>query len=90
VTFAKNTRRPFDPKRSRFVLPRYPPAMVVRIVLLAALGVFAAAWALASHYGARLPPMLRPLQAPPPSAMPTYDPEAGEIPVPDLDLEDGG
>jgi hypothetical protein len=87
VTFAKNTRRPFDPKRSRFVLPRFPPVAVLRIVLLAALGIVAAAWALASHYATTLPPLRKPL---PPSAMPTYDPEAGEMPVPDLELGDGG
>jgi hypothetical protein len=87
VSFAKNPRRAFEPKRSRFVLPRFPPAAVVRFVLLAALGIVAAAWALAWHYTSTPPPLRR---AAPPGAMPTYDPDAGEIPVPDLDFGDGG
>jgi hypothetical protein len=58
---------------------------MLRIVLLAALGIVAAAWALAAHFGAKHPPMLVPVS---PSAMPTYDPDAGELPAPDLEPTD--
>jgi hypothetical protein len=87
VSFAKNPRRSFESTRSRFVLPRFPPATIVRIVLLAVLGIVAAAWALAAHYAGTRAPMRTPA---PTRAAPTYDPDAGELPVPELDLPDGG
>jgi hypothetical protein len=52
----------------------------VRVVVLAVFVVFAAAWAVAEHYGQAPPPLLRTL--PPPA--PTYDADAGEMPVPDF------
>jgi hypothetical protein len=87
VSFIKNSQRSFDPGRSRFALPRAPSLAMLRIALLALLGIVGAGWALARHYTNRLPPMRVPVQ---PSTAPTYDPDAGEIPVPDLDLGDGG
>ena len=51
-------------------------------MLLAALGIVGAGWALVNHYTARHPPMLVPVQPPP---TPTYDADAGEIPVPELE-----
>jgi hypothetical protein len=84
VSFVKknNDRRRFDPhKQPRFVLPRRPPVQVIRVVLLALLGAIAAGWAIAYHYSVRLPPMLKPVT--PPAA--TFDPDAGEIPVPEIE-----
>lgn len=83
MSFAKNDRRRFDPARPhRFVLPRWPPVQIVRVVLLAVLGAFAAGWAIAYHYSARLPPMRKPVASAP---APTYDPDAGEVPVPEIE-----
>jgi hypothetical protein len=76
----------FTSKPRRFVTPpsRARPAPVsvsslVRTVLLAAMVVMAAAWALLRHDSARLQPMLVPVA--PPS--PAYD-EGGEMPVPEM------
>ncbi|HXN31634.1 MAG TPA: hypothetical protein VN894_07230 [Polyangiaceae bacterium] len=54
--------------------------MLVRVVAFAAFVVFAAAWALARHYSLTPPPMRVPVH---PTAAPTYDIEAGELPVPE-------
>ncbi len=60
---------------------------VVQIIVLAALVVVAAAWALADHFaeGRARPPML----VPSPRGAATYDADAGEIPVPET-FWDGG
>ncbi len=85
MSFAKNDRPLFEPSKSkRFVLPRLPPVQIVRIVLLALLGIVGAGWALARHYSVRSAPMEVPLTTPPAPA-PTYDADAGEIPVPELE-----
>jgi hypothetical protein len=55
---------------------------ILRVVLLAVLGAIAAAWAIAYHYSVQLPPMLRPV---PPAPSATYDPDAGEMPVPEIE-----
>jgi hypothetical protein len=55
---------------------------MVRLVILAALAALAAAWGLAYHFGADLPAMRVPLL---PATAPTYDADAGELPVPDLE-----
>jgi hypothetical protein len=83
VSFAKNDRRRFDPHRApRFALPRTPTVQFVRVALLAILAAIAAIWAIAYHYTVRLPPMLKPVAAAPSA---TYDPDAGEMPVPELE-----
>jgi hypothetical protein len=87
VSFAKDNRRRFEPRRSRFVLPPFHASPMVRVMVLAVAGILAAAWALASHTSRKLPPMLRPVSPPP---APTYDADAGEVPVPDFYLRDGG
>ncbi len=90
MAFAKQERRRFhlDPRRggasggSRFKLPKLPPAIVVRFFVLALVGVIAAVWAIVHHYTTQLPPVLVPAT---PSAAPTYDVDAGELPVPELE-----
>lgn len=78
----KNDRRRFDPHEpQRFLLPQRPPVQIIRVVLLALLGAIAAGWAIAYHYSVRLPPMLKPV--PPPAA--TFDRDAGEMPVPEIE-----
>jgi hypothetical protein len=87
VSFAKDNRRRFNPGRARFVLPHFVASPLVRVMVLAIAGVIAAAWALASHSTRHMPPLLRPVD-PAPAA--TYDADAGEVPVPDIYLGDGG
>jgi hypothetical protein len=54
--------------------------LVVRTFLFGVLAIAGAAWALVRHHGLTPPPMLVPV---PPRTAPTYDADAGEIPVPD-------
>lgn len=55
---------------------------LLRVALLAILAAVAAIWAIAYHYTVRLPPMLKPVGTAPSA---TYDADAGEIPVPELE-----
>jgi len=90
MAFAKQERRRFSlvPGRggasggSRFKMPKLPPAVVMRFFVLALVGVIGAVWAIVHHYTTRLPPMLVPAT---PSAAPTYDVDAGELPVPEIE-----
>ena len=77
----RQKRRPFESPRSRFPAARVPVSLFVRSIALGALVAIAAAWALARHYSQELPPMLVPSA---PTAAPSWDIEAGEIPVPDM------
>src|ERR1019366_9203094 len=62
--------------------PRVPLATVVSLLLLATLAAIGAAWGVARHYTAKLPPMHVPAQ---PADAPSYDADAGEVPAPDLE-----
>ncbi len=53
--------------------------------MLALLAIAGAAWGLVRHYTHVPPPMVVPAS---PTAAPTYDPEAGELPAPDLERLD--
>lgn len=84
MAFAKQEHRRFDARGgSRFKLPKLPPAVVVRFFVLALVGVVAAVWAIVHHYTTQLPPVLVPATTP--SAAPTYDADAGELPVPEIE-----
>ncbi len=87
VSFAKDNRRRFAPRRAGFNLPPFVASPLVRVMVLAVAAILGAAWALASHANRKMPPMLRPVDPPP---APTYDADAGEVPVPDIYLSDGG
>ena len=87
MSFTPNPRRRFDPHRARFVLPPFAASPLMRVVLLAVMGILAAAWALASHTSREMPPLRRPI-APAPAS--TYDADAGEMPVPEIGPWDGG
>jgi hypothetical protein len=87
VSFIKDNRRRFDPGRARFVLPPFAMSPMMRVVGLAIAGILAAAWALANHSTAHMPPMSVPVA---PKPAPTYDADAGETPVPDFYFGDGG
>jgi hypothetical protein len=86
VSFAKKPR-PFDSPDSRRRLERIPATRVARTILLAAIVAIAAAWALVRHYSQTLPPMRVPVS---PTAAPTYDIDAGEMPVPEILEPDAG
>ena len=78
---------PTSPTKHRIQSTRLPKGPVIRMFLLAALGVVGCVWALVHHYTTKLPSMYRPL----PSASapgssdpaPSWDP--GEIPAPTVE-----
>ena len=55
-------------------------SLVLRALILGSIAIAGAAWALARHYTQTPAPMRVPL----PTAAPTYDADAGEMPVPEL------
>ncbi|HLK37834.1 MAG TPA: hypothetical protein VKU41_13830 [Polyangiaceae bacterium] len=55
-------------------------SLVVRALILGSIGIAGATWALVRHYTRTPAPMLVPV----PSAAPTYDADAGEMPVPEV------
>ncbi|MGA3119141.1 MAG: hypothetical protein ABSF69_00085 [Polyangiaceae bacterium] len=64
-------------------LPRAAPVLLIRTFLLGAMAIAGAAWALTRHYTHELPPLGGPRTAP------TYDADAGEMPVPEIIAHDG-
>jgi len=60
---------------------RTPISALVRVALLAVLAIVAAAWAFVRHESITPAPMRVPR---PPAPAPTYDPDAGEMPVPEI------
>jgi hypothetical protein len=60
---------------------------VARYVVYAALALVFAGYGLLRHYTQTVPPMHRTVVPPP---APTYDEDAGEVPVPELMPWDGG
>jgi hypothetical protein len=86
VTFAKKSRR-FDPSRTRFVLPPLVASPMLRLFAFALIALLGAVYALVRHYTTELPPLRVPVTPPP---VPTYDADAGEIPVPDIYRGEGG
>jgi hypothetical protein len=84
VSFAKSVR---PPRPKRFGLSRVPLAALVRLLVFALLAIAGAGWALVYHYSHALPPMR--VAVPTPPSAPTYDADAGEIPVPETLGQDG-
>jgi hypothetical protein len=84
VSFAKKPDRAVAKPRMRS--RRGPPFALARTVLLGLIAIAGAAWALVRHYAYTPPPLRVPVA---PASAPTYDADAGEIPVPEL-LEPGG
>jgi hypothetical protein len=80
VSFAKKPVRPQPRPRSRV---SGAPGLLLRALLLGTIAIAGAAWALVRHYTHPLPPLRVPLT---PSSAPTYDADAGEMPVPEMDL----
>jgi hypothetical protein len=85
VAFKKKPE-PATPRWSPRQVARMPLALVVRTVLLALVAIGGAAWGLVRHYSHVNPPMLVPVSPRGGAApAPTYDADAGEFPVPDLE-----
>jgi hypothetical protein len=59
---------------------RTPVALLLRTLLVGVLAIAGAAWALVRHCSYVPPPLHKPA---PPREAPTYDADAGEVPVPD-------
>lgn len=59
---------------------RFPSGLLVRSLVFGLVAIGGAYWALDRHYTHPLPPMRVPRVARP---VPTYDADAGELPVPD-------
>ena len=79
MSFAKKPVRP--PVRPFFrASPASSAGGTLRTVLFGLLAISGAAWALVRHYTHTLPPLRVPVV---PAPAPTYDADAGEIPVPD-------
>lgn len=78
MSFAKKPARP--PARLFFRASRSSSAGALRTVLFGILAIAGAAWALMRHYTHTLPPLRVPFV---PASAPTYDADAGEMPVPD-------
>jgi hypothetical protein len=87
VSFTKNDRRRFEPGRARFVLPPFGASPMVRLLVFALAALVGAVYGLVRHYTMPPPPTPQPIIAPP---APTYDADAGEFPVPEIYLQDGG
>jgi hypothetical protein len=98
VGFANDLRRRrFEPGRATGAARRGAPAFAsrgayrggvasaLRVATLALLAIGAAAWGLVRHYTHVPAPMRVPVSPTVPSGAPTYDPEAGELPVPELE-----
>jgi hypothetical protein len=79
VSFAKKPTRPIP--RVLLRASRPSSAAALRTVLFGLLAIAGAAWALVRHYTHTLPPLRVPVV---PAATPTYDADAGEMPVPDV------
>src|ERR1700716_1584076 len=86
VSFAKRPR-PFDSPDAHRRLTRLPAAMLARTIVFGAVVAMAAGWALLRHHSYTPPPMRVPVS---PTAAPTYDMDAGEIPVPEMVEADAG
>jgi hypothetical protein len=88
MSFTDKKQRRFEAGRTRFALPALAASPVVRYLVYALLAVAAAIYGILSHFsGAPPPPMHRPATPPP---APTFDADAGEIPVPETFDVDGG
>jgi hypothetical protein len=84
MSFIKKPERPV--KKPSFRGTSALSGLLLRTVLVGVLAIFGAAWALLRHYTQTLPPLREPVS---PREAPTFDADAGEVPVPDLLVPDG-
>jgi hypothetical protein len=64
---------------------RLSTGLLVRTLIVGLIAIGGAVWALDRHYTHVLPPMRVPV---PPREAPTFDADAGEVPVPDFYKDD--
>jgi hypothetical protein len=80
------TKKPERPRRQTFRGASVSSGLLARTLLVALLAIAGAAWALVRHYTQTPPPLRVPVA---PREAPTFDADAGELPVPDLVVPDG-
>jgi hypothetical protein len=78
MSFAKKPERPV--KRPALRGAPVPSGLLLRTVVVGLLAIAGAAWGLVRHYTHTLPPLRVPVA---PREAPTFDADAGEIPVPE-------
>ncbi len=78
MSFVKN--RGQRPTKATLGTTRTPTTLLLRTLLVGALAIAGAAWALLRHCAYVPPPLHVPVA---PREAPTYDADAGEVPVPE-------
>jgi hypothetical protein len=84
MSFAKKPERPVRLPRLRGAPVAY--GLLLRMVLLGLVAIGGAIWGLVRHYTHEPPPLRVPVT---PREAPTYDADAGEVPVPEWFVPDG-
>jgi hypothetical protein len=84
MSFIKKPERPA--KKPTFRGPPVLSGLLLRTLLVGLVAIFGAAWALVRHYTQTLPPLRVPVT---PREAPTFDADAGELPVPEMVAPDG-
>jgi hypothetical protein len=80
------TKKPERPRNPTLRVASVSSGLLVRTILVAVLAILGASWALVRHYTQTPPPMRVPVA---PREAPTFDADAGEVPVPDRFAPDG-
>jgi hypothetical protein len=80
------TKKPERPRKPILRGASVSSGLLARTLLVAVLAIVGATWALVRHYTQTLPPLRVPVA---PREAPTFDADAGEVPVPDLFAPDG-
>ena len=80
MSFAKKPDRPRLPALRGAQPSRLPYGLLLRTALIGLIAIGGAVWGLVRHYTHTLPPLQVPVA---PAPAPTYDADAGEVPVPD-------
>jgi hypothetical protein len=85
MSFAKKPERPRVPALRGAQPSSLSYGLLLRTVIVGLLAIAGAVWGLIRHYNYTPPPMRVPVA---PAEAPTYDVDAGELPVPDWAADD--